>query len=245
MNIEQMMLMNERKKYFLKVNVSVFLFTLSLLIFEINLNLTYILLFYFLIYMCGFNFTHRSICHKEFELTSFGKIFIGFLTLFVMLGDAIQFSRTHRFHHKYSDSDADPHSPSHGYFHAFVGWIFTDKDSISFRYVKDLIKDPILIYFMKHQIKIVWITIIIVCLISLELSLALTAAMLLSWTVEMTCSAFVDHSKKEKTPRNVMLRDYLTLSPPHKTHHEFSYKTPKNDPAKFLILLSRLLKISK
>lgn len=246
MSLEKITSLTENKKYFIKVNVSVFLFSLFLLLLESNFNLIYVLVFYFLIYILGFNFAHRSICHKEFELTDFGKTIIGFLTIFMMLGDAIQFSRTHRFHHQYADTVKDPHSPSNGYFHAFVGWLFKDTDiKISFKYVKDLIKDPVLLFFMKHQIKIIWITLLSISLISLEISLSLSIAMLLSWTVEMTCSAFIDHSKKEKMPRNVILRDYLTLSPAHRTHHEIPYKTPDNDPAIFLIQLSKLLGVSK
>lgn len=31
----------------------------------------------------------------------------------------------HRVHHKYSETDADPHNAKRGFFFAHVGWLFT------------------------------------------------------------------------------------------------------------------------
>lgn len=35
--------------------------------------------------------------------------------------------RDHRLHHKYSDSDADPHNANRGFFFAHMGWLMSKK----------------------------------------------------------------------------------------------------------------------
>lgn len=35
--------------------------------------------------------------------------------------------RDHRQHHKYSDTDADPHNASRGFFFSHVGWLMSKK----------------------------------------------------------------------------------------------------------------------
>jgi len=35
--------------------------------------------------------------------------------------------RDHRLHHKYSDTDADPHNAQNGFFFSHVGWLLTKK----------------------------------------------------------------------------------------------------------------------
>lgn len=238
--------MTENQKYFVKNQLSIFLFTCAMIILKVEISIALILFFYFLIYIVGFNTVHRSICHKEFLLTRAGKIISAFLMLFMMLGDSIQFSKIHRYHHANSDKDNDPHSPYHGYFHAFVGWlIFKPKNNISLIHVKDLLKDDVLVFFMKHQTKIVWISLICLFVLSPILCLSLCLAMLLSWFVEMTCSTFVDHSKKFRKPNNVYIRSLLTFAPLHNDHHSCPYKTPLNDPGKYLIQFLKIIRLAK
>lgn len=61
--------------------------------------------------------------------------------------------RDHRQHHKYSDTDADPHNASRGFFFSHIGWLMSKKhplvsflenfviDICSERFEKDLSND--------------------------------------------------------------------------------------------------------
>lgn len=57
---------------------------------------------------------------------------------------------THRRHHQFSDREGDPHSPHlsrgllNGFWHAHVGWMFSDMPSNPVKYAPDLLKDPVL-----------------------------------------------------------------------------------------------------
>lgn len=39
----------------------------------------------------------------------------------------IEWVRDHRLHHKYSDTDADPHNATRGFFYSHVGWLLVRK----------------------------------------------------------------------------------------------------------------------
>ena len=41
--------------------------------------------------------------------------------------DILDWSRDHRVHHKYSETDADPHNAKRGFFFAHVGWLLVKK----------------------------------------------------------------------------------------------------------------------
>ena len=61
--------------------------------------------------------------------------------------------RDHRVHHKYSETDADPHNAKRGFFFSHCGWIMCKKHPAVKQYAKnidisDLEKDP-LVQFQK------------------------------------------------------------------------------------------------
>lgn len=39
----------------------------------------------------------------------------------------MEWSRDHRVHHKYSETDADPHNARRGFFFAHIGWLLVRK----------------------------------------------------------------------------------------------------------------------
>lgn len=61
----------------------------------------------------------------------------------------IEWARDHRVHHKYSETDADPHNATRGFFFAHIGWLLVRKHpevkekgkQLDFN---DLMEDPIL-----------------------------------------------------------------------------------------------------
>ena len=47
--------------------------------------------------------------------------------LAALQNDIIEWSRDHRVHHKYSETDADPHNAKRGFFFAHCGWLMVRK----------------------------------------------------------------------------------------------------------------------
>lgn len=46
---------------------------------------------------------------------------------FSLQNDIFEWSRDHRVHHKYSETDADPHNARRGFFFSHIGWLFVRK----------------------------------------------------------------------------------------------------------------------
>lgn len=65
--------------------------------------------------------------------------------------DIYEWSRDHRVHHKYSETDADPHNAKRGFFFAHVGWLFMRKHRDVIEKGKrldfsDLLADPVVVF---------------------------------------------------------------------------------------------------
>ncbi|KAL1446626.1 hypothetical protein WDU94_001897 [Cyamophila willieti] len=48
-------------------------------------------------------------------------------SLFFQQNSVYQWVRDHRVHHKFSETDADPHNSQRGFFFAHVGWLMRRK----------------------------------------------------------------------------------------------------------------------
>lgn len=64
---------------------------------------------------------------------------------------AIEWARDHRVHHKYSETDADPHNAKRGFFFSHVGWLLCRKHPDVKKKgqgidMSDLESDPILMF---------------------------------------------------------------------------------------------------
>ena len=55
-------------------------------------------------------------------------LFWGKIRLLIFLQNSIyEWVRDHRVHHKFSETDADPHNSNRGFFFSHVGWLMTKK----------------------------------------------------------------------------------------------------------------------
>lgn len=70
---------------------------------------------------------HRHYSHKTFKATWSLKVVL--LLLQTVAGQNCMYIwvRDHRQHHKYSDTDADPHNANRGFFFSHMGWLMSKK----------------------------------------------------------------------------------------------------------------------
>lgn len=78
----------------------------------------------------------------------------------------VDWARDHRVHHKYSETDADPHNPTRGLFFAHIGWLLVRKHpDVKVKGkgidISDLYADPIL----KYQKKYYYYLMVLLCFI--------------------------------------------------------------------------------
>ena len=106
---------------------------LLLLLTLFNIDNWYLAIFagviaYYVIYQHGQSIGyHKMFSHRAFEPVSWFPYVATFCGVISFIGCPVSYSVVHRLHHRYSDTDKDPHNPQHGMFHSYVGWIASYK----------------------------------------------------------------------------------------------------------------------
>nr|XP_022906935.1 acyl-CoA desaturase 1-like [Onthophagus taurus] len=98
---------------------------------------------------------HRYFTHRTFKASLPLKLF--FLMMYAASGQnkLFEWVRDHRVHHKYSETDADPHNSNRGFFFAHIGWLMIKKHPEVIRKgasidMSDIKNDPILVWFDRN-----------------------------------------------------------------------------------------------
>ncbi|XP_064072606.1 acyl-CoA Delta-9 desaturase-like [Vanessa tameamea] len=77
---------------------------------------------------------HRLFAHKSFKATPLLKAILLIFQTMAGQNSVFIWCRDHRLHHRYSDTDGDPHNSKRGFFFCHIGWLMYKKHP----YVKDL-----------------------------------------------------------------------------------------------------------
>lgn len=83
--------------------------------------------------MGGFGITggaHRLWSHRTYKVKRPFEYFIMLCNCVAFQQSVIYWVRDHRLHHKYSDTDADPHNARRGFFYSHIGWLLVKKNDI-------------------------------------------------------------------------------------------------------------------
>ena len=84
-------------------------------------------IFYMLTGLGGSVGAHRYYTHKAFKANFPLRVILIILQTLSGQESAINWSRLHRIHHKFVDTDADPHNSKRGFFFSHIGWIMIDR----------------------------------------------------------------------------------------------------------------------
>ncbi|XP_069362744.1 acyl-CoA Delta(11) desaturase-like [Maniola hyperantus] len=158
-----------RKYEILYLNVLVFsyLYIGSLygiyLLFTATASWNTIILHHVLTPMAGMGMTagaHRLWCHRAYKAKMPLQVILMLLNSLAGMNMVIHFARDHRLHHRYSDTDADPHNATRGFFYSHVGWIMVKKHPEVLRRGKlidmsDLNANPVLRFQKKYTMLLI------------------------------------------------------------------------------------------
>jgi stearoyl-CoA desaturase (delta-9 desaturase) len=70
---------------------------------------------------------HRYFSHKAYTLNRFWQFVWAFMAESTGQKGVLWWATNHRQHHRFSDTERDPHSPRKGFWWSHVGWILCDK----------------------------------------------------------------------------------------------------------------------
>lgn len=170
---------------------------------------------------------HRYLTHRSFACTKRFKIFSIFLANLCLVGTPLSWPAIHRWHHKHSDTELDPHSPLIlGNFRSWVGlW---RPVVIPTKITRDLISDREVVFFHRHYFSTILFTHFAVALISPMIwifALVIPAVLCLHATsvISVLCHRFgYKNHVAEQTTFNNPLAAIITLGEGwHNNHHAF------------------------
>ena len=164
---------------------------------------------------------HRLLTHRSFKCPKWLEYTLTFITTFSLTGSSITWIAIHRKHHRYSDTEKDPHSPDHMGFWRVQ--FFTAFAEVEGRYAVDLMKDNFHKWQHKNYLTIIFIGYILAAAIDpmfliyfLLFPAALTlffGTLVLSW------------AHKDYQPRTVLWLAILTFGDAfHDVHHNHPNK---------------------
>lgn len=70
---------------------------------------------------------HRLWSHRSYKASAPLRVFLALANSMAFQNDIYEWARDHRSHHKYSETDADPHNATRGFFFSHVGWLLVRK----------------------------------------------------------------------------------------------------------------------
>ena len=106
---------------------------------------------------------HRHFAHRQFDVSKIYEVIILFLITLTGARSPLGWIGAHRIHHANADTENDPHSPDIKGFWKIVFNYWTCKN-IPRKYIKDVIKNPRIIFFHKYW-KHIHLTVAIISLL--------------------------------------------------------------------------------
>lgn len=96
---------------------------------------------------------HRYFSHRSFKTSRAFQLILAVLGAASGQRGPLWWAVHHREHHRYSDTDKDPHTPiGHSRFYAYVGWIFHNNNcDTNLDEIKDFAKYPELVWINKYH----------------------------------------------------------------------------------------------
>ncbi|XP_047989834.1 acyl-CoA Delta-9 desaturase-like [Leguminivora glycinivorella] len=109
---------------------------------------------------------HRLWSHRSYKAKWPLQLILMIFQTIALQYSAINWARDHRMHHKYVDTDADPHNATRGLFFSHLGWLMVDKHpeferKIAALDVSDLEANPILRFQQKYYVILATISIVL------------------------------------------------------------------------------------
>ncbi len=165
---------------------------------------------------------HRYLSHKMFKCPKWFELVMLFFAHIMMVGPAILWVATHRAHHKFTDTEKDPHSPLFkGYFYAHFLQVFTEPNV---KWAGNLLRDNL----YRAQVKYYWEFIAVYALV---LSLIDPFALIYAWLApagfaKLIGSSVFSYSHRNGEAHNDLIVGLLTFGEGfHTLHHETQRET--------------------
>lgn len=98
---------------------------------------------------------HRLWSHRSYKAKLPLRVFLAAANSMAFQNDIFEWARDHRVHHKFSETEADPHNATRGFFFAHIGWLLVRKHPAVMEKGKkldltDVLADPVVRFQRRH-----------------------------------------------------------------------------------------------
>ncbi|XP_014279996.2 acyl-CoA Delta-9 desaturase isoform X1 [Halyomorpha halys] len=102
---------------------------------------------------------HRLWSHRSYKAKYPLQILLAFFNTVSFQNSIYEWARDHRLHHKYSETNADPHNATRGFFFSHIGWLLCRKHPDVMEKGKgidmsDLKENPVVMFQHRHYLKL-------------------------------------------------------------------------------------------
>jgi stearoyl-CoA desaturase (delta-9 desaturase) len=95
---------------------------------------------------------HRYFAHKSYRVGRVPRFLMALGGTSAAQKGPLWWAAHHRLHHRYADTDRDPHSPQRGFWWSHVGWILSDESKqVDYGIVRDLTRYPEIRFIDRHN----------------------------------------------------------------------------------------------
>jgi len=217
------------------------IFILGLIILPFSISIPTIILSQIIfVGLCGTVFYHRVVTHKNPIKPWIEKVLV-FLSWIGASGSAIGWAATHRMHHRFNDTEQDPHSPK--YMSRFKVYWWSSGTEKSIRYVPDLLRKPLYVFEHKHYFKglILFHSLVLVfCPLYIYWMICIVPAFCMWFAGSMT-NVF-GHDTKGNTLNNDLMGYLFAGEGWHKNHHDHGSSPKFNDYGDWGYQIYKLIK---
>ncbi|KAL7015412.1 hypothetical protein ACKWTF_016442 [Chironomus riparius] len=120
--------------------------------------------------MSGFGVTagaHRLFSHNSYKTNTALKVMLLYFQSIAFQNSVFEWSRDHRVHHKYTDTNADPHNVRRGFFFSHMGWLLCKKHPDVFKFgsrvsMADLEGDKYVMFQHRHFLPIMLVASLVI-----------------------------------------------------------------------------------
>lgn len=97
---------------------------------------------------------HRYFSHRAFKCGPTVRLVLGIFGSIAGQGPVLYWAAIHREHHRFADTEQDPHAPLprglSGFLRAHVGWLFASRPPDIGRALPDLLRDRVTLFVQRH-----------------------------------------------------------------------------------------------
>jgi stearoyl-CoA desaturase (delta-9 desaturase) len=180
-------------RYFYIAFLPLHVFLLAALYNFEEINLGWCFVFWILLSGYGVGVTlHRLLSHRAFETSEFITKILSLISCFCIQGSPIFWVNIHRgWHHRHSDTEKDIHSPVNGKLNSYFMWACTiDANSISYKFVPDLLRSNFQLFLSKYYFYIIWAGWVVAWTISPMIFYSLIIAQIITMHLEFCVNLF-------------------------------------------------------